>query len=100
METLNFKTLAQVKAANKANGRYFFSRNNMKHDKSIIESGLLNGRYFITSEQPGTDPRKYAIREVRDNQGSIIVNPFPHFRKFESKESAKEFLKKYNQGNK
>ena len=60
-----FKTLAEVKAANKANGNHWFERSTMRFFNSVIESGLLRGRFFITSERRELDfPKRYTVREV------------------------------------
>lgn len=69
-----FKTMAQVRKANKANGYFFFSRGAMKCFNSRVESNLISGRYFITSEQFDDDyPRDYAVREVEDNADIFTV---------------------------
>ena len=47
----NFKTLADFKRAHKAAGGHFFDRGAMRFFESRIESGLLKGGYFITSER-------------------------------------------------
>lgn len=87
-----FKNISELRAANEANGFYFFSRKTMKFFKSKIESQILKGKYFITSEQYGSDsPRQYSIREIASRKGDIKPNPFD--RKFSSKERAKDFLK-------
>ena len=61
----NFQTMAQVKAANKAIGNHWFERSTMRFFNSRIESGLLRGRFFITSERRELDfPKRYTVREV------------------------------------
>lgn len=45
-----YKTLADVRAANAAAGFRFFDRGTMKFWNSRIESTLIRGRFFITSE--------------------------------------------------
>jgi hypothetical protein len=57
--------MAQVKAANKAIGNHWFERSTMRFFNSRIESGLLRGRFFITSERRELDfPKRYTVREV------------------------------------
>lgn len=62
------KTLTEFKRAHKANGGYFFTRETMNFFNSKIESGLIAGKYFITSEQfigyTFTEPRKYSVRLI------------------------------------
>jgi len=66
-----FKTLADVKAANKAAGMHFFDRETLKWWKSRMESGLIRGKYFITSEESfsltGDPKRIFCARMVRDD---------------------------------
>ena len=59
--------MRDVKAANKANGHHFFSADTMAYWDSKIESGVLQGRFFITSEQTSMRPRyfrEFKIREI------------------------------------
>ena len=62
-------TMSDVRTYNAANGGVFFSRDTMRFFASRIESSLLNGLYFITSEKRCfTDYRRvYSIRRVNDN---------------------------------
>lgn len=89
-------TITDVKAANAAAGRFFFSRDTMKFFKSKIESGVLKGRgklegrfFFLTSDE--MPDRKITIREIIDGGAEIINNPFD--KRFALKESAKSYLK-------
>lgn len=71
-KAFGFNTLAEVKKANKDNGMLFFSPGSMKFFRSRMESTLLKGGYFITSEQFEDDePRTFAVRRVEDTLGSI-----------------------------
>lgn len=63
--TQEFATLAEFKAAHKAADGHFFSRGAMLFFESRVESGLLKGGYFITSESYGDgSPRFYQVRQV------------------------------------
>lgn len=58
-----FASVADVRAANKIAGFYFFSRQTMKMFGSKIESALYAGTLFITSEEPwGGEVRHYTVR--------------------------------------
>lgn len=75
MKKGRFRTIDEIKDANRARGHFFFSHSTMRFFDSRVEAGLYGGRYFITSEQfhasDGTSaPRKYTIRCVKDD-GSI-----------------------------
>jgi hypothetical protein len=68
---MKFRTIEQVIRTNYAIGARFFSDNNMSFFGSKVESGLIGGKFFITSETTldrlGT---AYTIRMV-DNDGNI-----------------------------
>lgn len=89
-----FKTLSEFKQANKANGYHFFDRKTMSFFNSKIESALLKGGYFITSEQvetsAGIEPRKYTLRKCNDNATVTTVGEFQRFR---TKAAAKHYIK-------
>lgn len=89
-----FKTLSEFRQANKTKGFHFFSRKTMKFFNSKIESSLLKGDYFITSEQietsQGIRPRKYTLRRANKD---ATVSTVGEFQQFNSKQAAKEFIK-------
>jgi hypothetical protein len=86
-----FKTLAHFKAVNAETGRHFFERGAMKFFKSRIESGLIAGRYFITSEQfDENSQRKFSVRRAEED-GS--VKTVPEFQAFSSIEDARDYIK-------
>ncbi len=75
-----FNTMAEVKAANKEIGNNWFSPDTMKWWKTVIETPLLQHRYFVTSEpefaMDGRTPqRKYTLREVLDDGSIKTVQP-------------------------
>ena len=72
-----FKTLAQVKAANKAIGNHWFERSTMRFFNSKVETGLLRGRFFITSERMDlTFPKRYTVREAMPDGDIKTVGQF------------------------
>ena len=76
----NFQTMAQVKAANKAIGNHWFERSTMRFFNSVIESGLLRGRFFITSERRELSlPKRYTVREVLADGEIKTVGQFQGF---------------------
>ncbi len=86
------KTMADVKAANAASGYNWFSRDTMKFWKTRIESSLIGGRWFITSEDEfafdGRRPaRIYCVREAMADGSIHTVQS--HIR---SKEGAKDII--------
>lgn len=75
------QTLASVKAANRAAGYHFFDRATMRFFRSKIETGLHDGRYFITSEQFESSsgdkaPRMFTIRRAEPDGSIETVGEF------------------------
>ena len=82
-----FKTLGEFKRAYKATGMHFFDRKTMRFFNSRIESGLLKGKYFITSEQFDEKAlRYYTLREI---QPDLSINTVGEFQQYKTKEAAK-----------
>lgn len=78
-----FKTIADVRQANKESGGYFFSRDTVRFFGSRVESSLYAGRYFITSEKAGFSStlRKFTIREaLPDGSVNTVTDTFNKFR--------------------
>lgn len=72
-----FQTMTDVRAANKAIGNHWFERSTMKFFNSRVESSLLGGRYFITSERRElTFPKRYTVREVLQDGDIKTVGEF------------------------
>lgn len=71
---MSFKTIADVRRANREAGQHFFDRDTMHFFSSRVVSSLYAGRYFITAESyPETGRTTYAVREVRED-GFIKVD--------------------------
>lgn len=65
------ESIADLKRLNRSIGQHWFSPDTLAFFDSIIESGLITpGRvthpwaYFITSEQPPGEKRRYSIRKT------------------------------------
>lgn len=70
-QTRKVRTIAELKALNKANGGCWFDAATMRFFGTRIESGIIGGRYFITSEQREDDtPRKFTVRSF-DSKGKV-----------------------------
>jgi len=60
-----FENITEVKLAHKAQGGHFFDRQAMRFFNSKVESKVVSGRYFVTSERYDTDsPKLFTVREV------------------------------------
>ena len=82
-------TMADVKTLNKECGNHFFDRDTKRFFKSTIETTLLKGGYFITSESQSsyTTGRRYTVRKVDYLDGSI--HTVGEFQEHSSKQLAK-----------
>jgi len=88
-----YKTIAEVKIANKNKGYFFFSPDTMRFFNSEIESEIIKGKYFITSERMKLSmPKLYTIREAKEN-GSI--DTVGNFQQYTIKMNALLFIKNY-----
>lgn len=68
-----YKTIAEIKAANKASGGYWFSPDTIRFFNSKIESDVMYGHFFITSERfDHNSPRLYSVRYC-DKDGDIMT---------------------------
>lgn len=75
-------TMVDVKRNNKGAGLFFFSPDSMRFFKSQVESSLIGGKFFVTSEQNmEDDPRLYSIRKYDSKTHSIdTVGKFQEFK--------------------
>lgn len=75
-----FKTMADVKRANKAAGGHFFDRDTVRFFNGRIEGGPYGGRYFVDSTQfvdvnrGFSEPRRYHVREIHANGRIDLVS--------------------------
>ena len=91
MKRFNFNTLAEVQAANEKYGRFFFSEATMNFFNSRLETDLLVGGYFVTSEQfDDESPRLFTIRRVKNVSGHIET--IGSFQEYKTKDEAKKAL--------
>lgn len=88
-----FKTMSEVRAANRAAGYNWFRKDTMRFWKSKIETGLLKGQYFVSSEDEwaidGRKPKRiYAVRQAHaDGHIETLISHLT------SLESAREYIK-------
>ena len=90
-----FRTMSELKAANKKLGHHWFERGTMRFFNTRIESQLYGGRYFITSEtmDPG-GPRSFSIREASADGSIDTVGKFQGFRfKEDARDEIRRLLK-------
>lgn len=75
-----FENIAQVKAANKAIHEYWFEPETMRFFATKLESGLIGGCYFVTSESFPTGPRRATIRQANPDGSIETVGDFGGYR--------------------
>lgn len=81
------KTMEDVKRNNKEAGRHWFSPDTMRFFLSKIESELIGGKYFVTSEWDGTtNPRLYSVRKYHPD--SHIIDTVGEFQGFKTRQDA------------
>jgi len=90
-------TIAEARKLNAEKGHYFFSRDTMRFLKSRVESTILKGEYFITSEQLDLfergNPRRYKIRRINWETGNISTEPGSYRTKDAAKDALNDALK-------
>jgi len=76
-----YKSIAEIKAKNKEAGGYWFTPKTMKFFASRIESHVIKGEYFITSEKTGfnSENRAYTIRKANSNGSIETIGKFNGF---------------------
>lgn len=82
-------SIKQLKALNEENGGCWFGAGEMRFFGTRIESEIIDGSFFITSEQPPHGPRKFTIRSF-DSKGDIET--VGQFCAFDSKHDALDAL--------
>lgn len=63
-------SISDLKRLNEKNGGCWFGRSEMRFFGTRIESGIIGGKYFVTSEQPPHGSRKYSVRSF-DEKGDV-----------------------------
>lgn len=72
-----FDSIEDVVTANREAGNHFFDADTMAFFDSRIESELIKGRYFVTSElAPHDEVRRYTLREASDDGTIDTVGDF------------------------
>jgi hypothetical protein len=69
-------TIAGLRALNEKNGGCWFEPSAMRFFGTRIESGIIRGRYFVTSEQPPHGTRAYSLRSFDDEGDVSTVGKF------------------------
>ncbi len=93
---MTYSTLAEVVAANDQAGRHWFEADSMEFFNSRLETDLIGGSYFVSSEQYQSGyPRLYTIRQA-DEDGHI--HSIGEFQAYDTLDSAIEAIAKLGGG--
>ncbi len=76
---MKFNTINDIQKLNVDKGQHFFDEAAMTFFDSIIESGVINGNLFITSECFEKGLRLFTIRYARDDGTIGTVGEFQRF---------------------
>jgi hypothetical protein len=73
--TRTWPSIDAIKRANRQAGSHFFDPSTLRFFDSRVLSGVIGGRYFITSERfhgsdGSVDPRRYTVR-IADDAGRV-----------------------------
>ena len=72
-----YGSIEAIKEANQAAGQHWFDDDTMSLFGSRVESGVLAGRWFITSEsKPWGGVRRFTIRMANDDGTIATVGDF------------------------
>ncbi len=83
-------TIAELKELNKTNGGCWFDRSSMRFFNSRIESGIIKGKYFISSEQMDDEHKRLYTVRTFDSKGDI--SDVGGFQEYDTKENAKNAI--------
>ena len=77
---MTYANLREVLDANDAAGQHFFDADTMEFFNSKLESDLIDGRFFITSERFDFDTAKqYTIRAAQDDGAIVTLGDFGQY---------------------
>lgn len=88
---MKFNSISEIKKANQVINNHFFDRDTMEFFNSKVETGVLKGCFFITSEiAPNETIKRFTLRMVESDGSIETIGPF-HW--FDTKLDAKSFLR-------
>ncbi len=73
---MSYTNLLAVVHANDKAGRHWFETDTMEFFKSRLESDLIDGRYFISSEHGPYGPRAFSVRMADEDAHIQTVGEF------------------------
>lgn len=67
---MSFRTMEDVRKANRELGHVWFDQATMEYHGTVVESELIDGEWFVTSDRTWDGKRAYTIRHV-DSDGDV-----------------------------
>ena len=83
-----FKNIQEIKAANKASGRFFFERDTLRYFDGRTHSKVYGGCYFVTSEKGPTGVRRFTVRVTQESGEIMTVGGFGGFGEYSTRHDA------------
>ena len=83
-----YETLEQVQQANRQAGRHWFEPDTLEFFESIMESEIIAGRFFITSEKLPHGDRMFSVREAHEDGHISTVGTFCYYANLYDAEAA------------
>jgi hypothetical protein len=88
MTTTTLGSIGDVERLNSAKGKHFFSDDTMRFFSSKIETDLIRGRFFITSEKNRDERRRFTIRAAFDDGSIETCGDFQQFASWSAADKA------------
>lgn len=90
---MKYKTIQEIKQANKEAGNFFFSPNNMRFFNSCVLNKVYNGKYFITSEKGPNNIRAFTIHMITEDGKIQVIGEFQQYKTAQQAKIIAERLK-------
>lgn len=79
-QTFTYRSIEDVKRANKQVGGHWFDRDTLRFFNTVIESRLIGGRYFVTSERMDLDRvKRYSVRQAMPDGSIDTIGEFQQY---------------------
>lgn len=89
---MGYQSIEEIQSANRDAGQFWFTPGTMAFFRTRIESEVIAGYWFITSEEGPIGERRFSIR-VADDQG--MVDTVGQFMGYDSAQAAREALDRH-----
>lgn len=90
-QSRKIETIAELKALSRENGYNWFDPSTMRFFASRIESGIIKGKYFITSEKNFDGTRRFFSVRSFDEKGDI--DTIGEFQAYRNKDAARTAIR-------